>query len=188
MRSAGREGGSLILVSASKSGAEAVLALSQLTSEEAAGVAAWVNIAGALRGTPLADEALRPPVKWLARGIFWLSRWDWAGLTSLATKPSHQRFAALQVPATITVINVVAVSGSVGFPVYPGYEILLSQGPNDGVVLLADTVWPAGINIVALGADHLFARWREEAYALAMLRAVDGPKREHAVAAEREAD
>jgi hypothetical protein len=196
VRSAGRERGPLILVSASKSGAEAVLALSQLAPEEAAGVAAWVNIAGALRGTPLADEALRPPARWLARGIFWLSRWDWAGLTSLATKPSHRRFAALQVPATITVVNVVAVpvSGSVGYQVYPGYAVLLSQGPNDGVVLLADAVWPTGINIVALGADHLFARWREEAYVLAMLRAVDvairlhGPRPEPTVTAERDGD
>jgi hypothetical protein len=196
VRSAGREGGRVILVSASKSGAEAVLALSQLTLEEAAGVVAWINIAGALRGTPLADEALRPPAKWLARGIFWLSRWDWAGLTSLATEPSRRRFATLQVPATITVVNVVAVpvSGSVGYQVYPGYEILLSQGPNDGVVLLADTVWPTGINIVALGADHLFARWREEAYALAIMRAVDvairlyGPTPEPPVTAERDGD
>lgn len=196
VRSAGRDGGRVILVSASKSGAEAVLALSQLTLEEAAGVAAWVNIAGALRGSPLADEALRLPTKWLARGIFWVSRWDWAGLTSLATEPSHRRFATLQVPPTITVVNVVAVpvSGSVGYQVYPGYEILLSNGPNDGVVLLADTVWPTGINIVALGADHLFARWREEAYALALLRAVDvairlyGPTPEPPVTAERDGD
>ena len=61
-------------------------------------------------------------------------------------------------------------------------------------MLLADTVWPAGINIVALGADHLFARWREEAYALAMLRAVDvairiyGPTPGPAVTAERDGD
>jgi hypothetical protein len=40
-------------------------------------------------------------------------------------------------------------------------------------VLLADTVWPGGVNIVALGTDHLFARWREDAYILAMLRALD---------------
>jgi hypothetical protein len=196
VRSAARGSGRIILVSASKSGAEAMLALSQLTPEQAAGVAAWVNIAGALRGTPLADEALRMPVRWLARGIFWLSRWEWAGLTSLATEPSRRRFAGLHIPDTITVVNVVAVpvSGSVGYQVYPGYQILLAQGPNDGVVLLADTVWPGGVNLVGLGADHLFARWREDAYALALLRAVDlavrfhGPRPEPTVAAERDAD
>ena len=108
--------GRIILVSVSKSGAEAALALSRLTPEESDRVAAWVNIAGALRGTPLADKTLRAPARWLARGIFWASRWDWAGLTSLATEPSQQRLAGVQLPGSITVVNVVAVpvSGSVG--------------------------------------------------------------------------
>jgi len=39
--------------------------------------------------------------------------------------------------------------------------------------LIADTVWPGGVNIAALGADHLFARSRDHAYVLAMLRALD---------------
>ena len=44
--------------------------------------------------------------------------------------------------------------------------------------LIADTVWPGGVNIAALGADHLFARWREHAYILAILRALDGAIRD----------
>jgi hypothetical protein len=188
--------GRIILVSASKSGAEALLALSQLTPQESARVAAWVNIAGALRGTPLADKTLRAPARWLARGIFWASRWDWAGLTSLATEPRRQRMDGLQLPGSITVLNVVAVpvSGSVTYQVFSGYQVLISEGPNDGVVLLADTVWPGGVNLVALGADHLFAKWREDDYTLALLRAVDvavrsyGAAPEPSVAAEREGD
>ena len=188
--------GRIILVSVSKSGAEAALALSQLTPEESTRVAAWVNIAGAIHGTPLADKTLRAPARWLARGIFWASRWDWAGLTSLATEPSRRRLAGAQLPASITVLNVVAVpvSGSVGFQVFSGYQVLISEGPNDGVVLLADAVWPGGVNLVALGADHLFAKWREAEYTLALLRAVDvavrfyGASPEPSVAADREGD
>jgi len=191
IREAGCEDGPIVLVSASKSGAEAAAALSGLTSDEAACVAAWINIAGALRGTPLADSALRVPVKWLARGIFFLSGWSWDALESLETERSRHRLETLRLPETITVLNVVAVpvSGSVGYQVYPGYQVLSSRGPNDGVVLLADTVWPGGVNVVALGADHLFARWREDAYILAMLRALDiairglGPNREPAFTA-----
>jgi hypothetical protein len=186
--------GRIILVSVSKSGAEAALALSRLTHEEASRVAAWVNIAGALRGTPLADKTLRAPARWLARGIFWASRWDWAGLTSLATEPSRKRLAGVQLPGSITVLNVVAVpvSGSVGYQVFSGYQVLISDGPNDGVVLLADTVWPGGVNLVALGADHLFGKWRDDEYTLALLRAVDvavrfyGASPELSVAAERD--
>jgi hypothetical protein len=186
--------GPLVIVSASKSGAEAALALTGLTPAESACVAAWINIAGALGGTPLADAALRPPVKWMARGIFWLSGWNWDALSSLATKRSRHRLEGRRMPATITVLNIVAipVSGSVGYQVYGGYQVLESHGPNDGVVLLADNVWPHGINLVALGADHLFFRWRDEAYVMALLRAVDvavrryGPTPEPSVADERD--
>jgi hypothetical protein len=175
IREVGCADGPIVLVSASKSGAEAATALSGLTAEDAACVAAWINIAGALRGTPLADSALSVPVKWLARGIFFLSGWSWDALESLETGRSRRRLETLRMPENVTVLNIVAVpvSGSVGYQVYPGYQVLTGHGPNDGVVLLADTVWPRGINIVALGADHLFARWREDAYILAMLRALD---------------
>ena len=95
-------------------------------------------------------------------------------------------------PETITVLNIVAVpvSGSVGYQVYGGYQVLRPHGPNDGVVLLADTVWPNGLNLVALGADHLFFRWREDAHVLALLRAIDfavrryGPTPEPSVASD----
>ena len=109
IRDAGCEGGSIVLVSASKSGAEAAMALSSLTAEEAACVTAWINIAGALRGTPLADSALRLPVRWLARGIFFLSGWSWDALESLETERSRRRFETLRLPETVTVLNVVAV-------------------------------------------------------------------------------
>jgi len=197
VRAARSDNDPVIVVSASKSGAEAALALSRLlTPEETTGVAAWVNIAGALHGTPLADAALRPPASWMARTIFWINGWNWAGLASMATEPSRRRLEGARLPEAITVVNVIAVpvSGSVGATVYGGYRVLLSDGPNDGVVLLANTVWPSGVNVVALGADHLFNRSRVDAYMLAMLRAVDvavrlsGPAAEPTAAVERNTD
>src|SRR5262249_26393777 len=136
--------GPIVLVSASKSGTEAATALSGLTAEDAACVAAWINIAGALRGTPLADSALRVPVKWLARGIFFLSRWNWDALESLETGRSRRRLETLRLPETVTVLNVVAVpvSASVGYQDYPGYQVLTPHGPNNGVGLLSHTASP----------------------------------------------
>jgi hypothetical protein len=176
VRAATRDENGLIVVSASKSGAEAALALSRvLAPKETARVVAWVNIVGALRGSPLADTALRPPLSWVARSVFWLSGWDWAGLTSMATGPSRERLRGARVPESITVVNVVAVplSGTVGAKVWWGYRILHRHGPNDGVVLLADTVWPGGVNVVAIGPDHLFSPRENDAHSLALLRAID---------------
>ncbi len=175
VRAAKRDGNGLIVVSASKSGAEAALALSRvLASEETAPVVAWINIVGALGGSPLADTALRPPTSWVARSVFWLRGWDWAGMVSMATEASRERLRGARMPKSIAVVNVVAVplSGTVGATVWWGYRVLRRHGPNDGAVLLADTVWPGGVNIVSIGPDHLFAPGEDDAHTLAMLRAI----------------
>lgn len=176
VREAGRRAETVILVSASKSGAEIALALSRLvTAEEAASVAAWLNVAGALRGTPLADAALRPPTVWLTRAVFWLAGWNGAGLSSMTTRARRDQPEGRPLPGRLAVVNLIAVpvSRSVGPRTFLGYQKLSGHGPNDGVVLLADTVWPGGANVVALGADHLLTPLREEAHGLALMRAID---------------
>jgi len=175
VRAAKRDGKSVVVVSASKSGAEAALALSRVLSpEETAPVVAWINIVGALGGSPLADTALRPPTSWVARSVFWLRRWNWAGMVSMGTEASRERLRGARMPESIAVVNVIAVplSGSVGLTVWFGYNLLRGHGPSDGAVLLADTAWPGGVNIVAIGPDHLFAPRKDDAHTLAMLRAV----------------
>jgi hypothetical protein len=182
VREARRHDGDLILVSTSKSGAEVALALSRLLApEETASVAGWLNAGGALRGTPLADIALRPPNSWLTRCVFWITGWSWDGLTSLRTGPSRERLDGARLPDSIAVINLVAVpvSGSVGRKLYTTYKTLRRHGPNDGVVLLADAVWPGGANLVALGSDHFFPALQEDTHGLALLRAVDLAVRLH---------
>jgi hypothetical protein len=180
VRRASADGSRLIVVSASKSGAEAALALSHvLSDDERIRVAAWVNIVGALRGTPLADSALRPPMSWVARSVFWLRGWDFAGLASMATARSHERLRDRRLPESMAVVNVIAVplSRTVGVKVWAGYRLLRQHGPNDGVVLLADTVWPGGANVVSIGPDHLFSPREDDAHTLALLRAIDAAVR-----------
>lgn len=175
VREARRDGSDVILVSTSKSGAEVALALSRLLApQETASVAGWVNAGGALRGTPLADDALRPPSSWITRCVFWITGWNWDGLTSVTTRPSRERLEGARLPGSIAVVNLVAVpvSGSVGRKLYWTYWALRAHGPNDGVVLLADSLWPGGANLVALGSDHFFAALQEDAHGLALLRAV----------------
>ena len=105
----------------------------------------------------------------------------------MATGRSRARLENARVPGSIAVLNLVAVpvSGSVGRKLFLGYEMLRPHGPNDGVVLLADTVWPAGASIVALGADHLFSTGRDDAQLMALLRALDFAVRLHRTGSER---
>jgi hypothetical protein len=176
VREATRAGGEVVLVSTSKSGAEVGHALSRvLTPDETSGVAAWLNAGGALRGTPLADDALRPPNSWIARCVFWVTGWRWDGLTSMTTAASRKRLEGQRLPDSIAVVNLVAVpvSGTVGPKLLWTYRTLRRNGPNDGVVLLADAVWPGGANLVALGSDHFLVALQADAHGLALLRAMD---------------
>jgi hypothetical protein len=189
IRAAQTEAGGVIVLSASKSGAEAAFALTRLLApEETRHVAAWVNVVGALGGSPLADSALRPPLFWLTRAVFWVRGWNWDGVRSMATEPSRRRLHGARMPESIAVVNVVAVpvSGSVGTTVWGGYRLLLRHGPNDGVVLLADTVWPGGTNIVAIGPDHLFAPREDDAHSAALMRAIDVAIQLHRLRRERD--
>jgi hypothetical protein len=107
----------------------------------------------------------------------------------MATGPSRERLEGARLPESIAVINLVAVpmSGTVGGTLYGGYKVLRRYGPNDGVVLLADTVWPGGANLVALGSDHLFSQLQEDTVGLALLRALATAVRLHGATAVGEA-
>ena len=147
----------VILVSTSKSGPEVGLALGdRLRPEETAHVRAWVNVGGILRGTPLADAALRLPAGLVAG---FAMRGRLAGIASLRTGPRRARFERLLIPPEIFVVNYVAVPLSGG--VTPGarsrYRRLVRHGPNDGLTLLADAIAPGGLTIVEPGLDHFFA-------------------------------
>jgi len=157
IRSRSDSGRDLILVSTSKSGPEAALALVQrLRPEELIGVRAWINIGGVLQGSALADAALRVPRRWLA-GLVLRGKCD--GLVSLTTKSRRPIFEVLRIPARILVLNYVGVplSGSVTAQARDGYEDLRRLGPNDGLTLLADEIMPGGVTIIEPGLDHFFA-------------------------------
>jgi len=102
-------------------------------------------------------------------------------LTSITTATSRERLGGARIPDSIAVLNVVAVpvSGTVGRRLYGSYKLMRRYGPNDGVVLLTDAVWPGGANLVALGSDHLLTELQEDAPGFALLRAVDHAVRLH---------
>ncbi|MDH3443502.1 MAG: hypothetical protein OEN50_06225 [Deltaproteobacteria bacterium] len=145
-----RSGRRAIIVSASKSGAEVGLALTKLGILASRQVAAWVNIVGTLQGTPLADVKLWQEMEDLIGEV------SIAGVESLTTAHSRQRFRNFRVPKDIFVVNYIGipVSGSVSSLARSGYLQLQSQGPNDGLSLLSDLILPGRLTLADLGRDH----------------------------------
>jgi hypothetical protein len=140
----------LILISASKSGPEVALALTQLGTAQTRHVVGWINAVGALQGTPLADERTLAEVEDLVGVV------DAAGMESLMTERSRRRFSNFRIPDHILIINYfgIPLSGSISSWARRGFTPLSKYGPNDGILLLADMIFPGGITVVELGLDH----------------------------------
>jgi hypothetical protein len=145
-----RGGRRLIVVSASKSGPEVALALTRLGPVGSRHVAAWVNIVGTLQGTALADNGLWHQLEYL------IGRVEIAGVESLTTARSRERFRDFRIPEHVLVVNYIGIplSGSLSSWARAGFLELKSHGPNDGLSLLSDLIMPHAPTLAELGRDH----------------------------------
>ena len=163
-----QSGRRMIVISASKSGPEVALALTRLGSAATRHVVAWINTVGALQGTPLTDEHLLPEAEELVGAV------DVAGMQSLMTERSRRRFQSFRVPDHILVVNYfgIPLSGSVSSWARPGFTPLSKHGPNDGILLLSDMIFPGGITVAELGLDHFLLDQNLDAATVGLVTAV----------------
>jgi hypothetical protein len=168
IRARAKDGRRLIIITASKSSSEVALALTKLGPAETRHVAAWINAMGALQGTPLVDDNVLPELEWIVGKV------DPAGGVSMSVAASRPRFASLRVPSQVFVLNLVAIppSGSVTFRASRGYKPMLKYGPNDGMVLLADTLYPGGVTLAELGSDHFLSNREHNILTIALVTTV----------------
>jgi hypothetical protein len=169
IRARSRTGRRLILVSVSKSGPEVALALTRLGPGETGRVAAWVNIAGTLQGSPLADDSLLQ-LEEVAGKV------DIAGVEGLATTRSRERFASFRIPSHVLVVNYIGIplTGSISLLARGGFLQLRSHGPNDGLSLLPDLIVPGGITLANIGRDHFLLDDQLDVSTLALALTVVG--------------
>jgi hypothetical protein len=152
---------SIIVLSASKGGPEAALALSELGqathSAWAHRVKAWVNIGGTLRGTALADQALDWRVCWLISG-FVVPGGSMEGIRSLLPERSRARYASVRIAPHVQVVNLlgIATAQQITARAKQGHALLSALGPNDGITLLRDAIKEDAPTVVLRGADHYF--------------------------------
>lgn len=193
LRAASREYANVILVSGSKGGPEAEMALSLLNESGAAHkVKGWVNVGGLLRGSALADKGLRWPWTWFAR-FFILKGGSPDSIASLATARSRARHAGLRLPPQIQVLNYVAIpmTGDFSERALRGFVTMHSTGPNDGLTLILDELPEPdpGVTVVELGLDHYFSHpqihLKTVALAMTIIERVTGRTLQAAPAADR---
>jgi hypothetical protein len=146
----------VILVSLSKGSGDVKTALAEPDAGAAfARVVEWVNVSGALDGSPLVDWLLAGSLRshW-TRFLLWIRRHDAAAIRELAHRPG----IPVMLPAHVRPIHVI------GFPEKKNlssafalrcHRRLEHLGPNDGAgLLLTDALsWP-GVVYPVWGADH----------------------------------
>ena len=175
LRAFARDGQKVILVSASKGGAETLEALSQLGPRSTETVAAWINIAGTLNGTQLADRAMCGVDRLLTKAAHTVCRWDLGGVLSLSPAVRQPRRSFEDLPENLLVINVIAApkSNEISKRAREGYRALAALGPNDGLTLLEDAMVPGRITVARRGTDHFFGGTAIDELAYGLLRTVE---------------
>ena len=179
IRARAQSGRRLIIISASKSSSEVALALTRLGPAQSSHVAAWINTAGVLQGTPLvADGYLFQELEFLVGDI------DEAGKESLTPARSRQRFDSFRVPEHVLVVNYLGIplTGNVSFWARSSFVSLRKYGPNDGISLLSDMIFPGGVTVADLGNDHFMGGKPQDintlALAITVIRWLEHPDRE----------
>lgn len=165
----------IILVSTSKAGPEVALAIGKLmTAEQLMHVKAWISIGGLLRGSPIADQALKWPKSWFAAIGFFFKGLSTDVIGDLSTQKRREVFAHLHFPEHILLIQYVGVplSGDIGEHVEGRYRDLREHGPNDGLTLVADELIEGSIVITDVGLDHYYLDREIDLKTLAVTRVI----------------
>jgi hypothetical protein len=154
-----RAGERIVLASLSKGAADVKAALAEPGAETAfRPVVAWLSLSGFPMGTPAANWARRFSLPGLAlRAMLWWKGLDFAVAKQIEWGPGKVLDFPLRLPPHVRLVNVV------GFPlgrhwtskVLRGLSRRLAPlGPNDGLILLADSCALPGVVCPVWGADH----------------------------------
>jgi hypothetical protein len=152
-------GQQLWLFSLSRGGGEVRRALQQHPLGETSGrLRGWINANGIVRGSHFIDHMLGSrPRRLRARAFCMALGTSYAGARELQTTHAYWQ-EPFEPPEQMTVINLVGVP--LGCHVQKGlvgrYRRLGTLGPNDGFVLLPETLILPGLIYPIWGSDHLF--------------------------------
>ncbi len=149
----------IIIVGASAAGPAIHLTLGErLSHQQSDSVVAWINLGGILKGSPLIDRFQRWPLKALLNIVIWYKDWDNEDILSMSTEISINRFKRLRLSPNLKVMNYLALSlsGNLSHLSENKYPLIMPEGPNDGLTLLADVIAPDSGTLIAVNSDHYF--------------------------------
>lgn len=154
-----QSGDQIVLASLSKGGADVKMALADPRASLAfSKVKAWINIGGITEGSPMVSWLLeRKLLTSLYRFLFWKRGRNFQFIRDLDRRVGAPLAHRVVLPAHLQVIHVIGFSlrrHIQGKRAKSWHRRLSPLGPNDGAVILADSLAIPGKVIAAWGADH----------------------------------
>ena len=162
---------SIVLISASKGGADTAYALgAELDTSQTPYLKGWLNIGGIIAGSTLVDNAMNDPKRWLRR-IGFAEDTPVTAIFGLNTAEAAARLTKLEFPDSVTIVNYAALAfaSSVNDKSIHSYMELASYGPNDGAALIQEMLVPGGHTVLEIGLDHYMRSRRAMNRAIALL-------------------
>lgn len=146
----------IILISGSKGSAESLVALSDAYVHQLP-IAAWFNVCGNIKGTPLANLYMLPLAKQI--GNFILKSIDpdaSRALNDMTTDKCQQRLGDSNLPAQLRVYNILTHLKRPAVDMLAYFTVTAVYGPTDGLIPLSNSIVPHGETIVFDQQRHLF--------------------------------
>ncbi len=147
-----------ILASISKGGSDLAAALQREGALSVfRDVIGWVNVCGIIRGSPVVDRVSK---QWLTmagfRILFALRRWSFASVMDLKSKGGVLRGLDERCGRVrpIHVLGFPLESHFVSPRLRRFHRLLADSGPNDGAIVLEDSIRSPGLVYPVWGADH----------------------------------
>jgi len=119
-------------------------------------VRGWINLVGMIGGTLLTENKKGTPLSFRLLKYWLRIRGGRPNISKEMGKNHPFSKSSLSLPENITTISVVAIPliSHLRKPVLKSYLYLSQFGPNDGYVLLEDSILPNSIILSFWGADH----------------------------------
>lgn len=149
----------LWLISSSKGGSEVLRLLHDYRdSPFIAQIKGWINICGITNGTLLADRKIQTQFRRLVhRMLYPMLGLSYQGLQEIAAKDTFW-LKPIEYPKHMTMIHIYGIPllSHIQRFLIGRYNTLKEHGPNDGIIMLRDSMPDQGYIYPLWGADHFF--------------------------------
>ncbi len=168
-----------VLASISKGGSDIVAALQRPEAQDAfADVVGWVDVGGIIAGSPVVDVVSKNWLHMLGfRALFACRRWDFGSVLDLRRRGGilAEGFAAHEHMRIVHAVGFPQENDFVHAKLRSFAHKIGSMGPNDGAILLLDSLAAAGVVYPVWGADHYMRpRYRTEPLCRGLLQYAAG--------------